>query len=221
MEPRHADRGFNPRLAIAREATVSGSSSSMCSGGFNPRLAIAREATAWRSPTMSHSSRFQSALRDCSRGDLIATKINLFSPVSIRASRLLARRRRCVVPIHIHTRFQSAPRDCSRGDEHPARVRALIGRFNPRLAIAREATLRVGLAGAAVLVSIRASRLLARRQALPSLAVCNRAVSIRASRLLARRQALPSLAVCNRAVSIRASRLLARRPACALPSCRE
>ncbi len=107
--------------------------------------------------------------------------------------------------------FQSAPRDCSRGDTYRSvRIGDLVG-FNPRLAIAREATEGVNPRLQTHWVSIRASRLLARRlsgvRALhdligfnPRLAIAREAtrvfpltqyhsfVSIRASRLLARRR---------------------------------
>ena len=61
------------------------------------------------------------------------------------------------------TRFQSAPRDCSRGDGSDRANWPQTEGFNPRLAIAREAIWFGGDNDPQDSVSIRASRLLARR----------------------------------------------------------
>ncbi len=130
---------FNPRPAIARGATlrVAGLRAEIPVSIRAPRLLAGRHERLHHHPG---ENQFQSAPRDCSRGD---------------------RFRRLVAGLRLW--FQSAPRDCSRGDLRLLRCIACNGGFNPRPAIARGAT-RIRLPRVLVfLVSIRAPRLLAGR----------------------------------------------------------
>jgi len=116
--------GFNPRPAIAHGATKAFSFNSSGSTGFNPRPAIAHGATSCHRPNCYLSpvsiraprlltgrltatvkgaviTEFQSAPRDCSRGDRGPWLLQQNGSVSIRAPRLLTGRRTLKATIRV------------------------------------------------------------------------------------------------------------------------
>ena len=112
---RHAARRFNPRPAIARGAICQNDAHSPIPQVSirAPRLLAGRFIAA---PPSASRPQFQSAPRDCSRGDSCAHRSRFrISP------------------------FQSAPRDCSRGDPASHPHHETPSSFNPRPAIARGA----------------------------------------------------------------------------------
>ncbi len=142
---RAAPRGFNPRPAHARGATLEGRGLQPLLGGFNPRPAHARGATT---PTAF-----------CPRS----------SVVSIRAPRTRAGRQIDVWTSRRSSAFQSAPRARARGDaagDEDHRGAGEVSIRAPRTRAGRRR--RPALHGACSIVSIRAPRTRAGRPSPPT-----------------------------------------------------
>src|SRR5438128_1469252 len=163
LKPLHS--GFNPRLALAGEATNLVAKLEREGSRFQSAPRPRGRGDAGCECRSSSNSLFQSAPRPRGRGDWWVSDLDIdIDRVSIRASPSRARRPDSKESFGVYFEFQSAPRPRGRGDRNLCAANSNCICFNPRLALAGEATNLQRLMLVVVWVSIRASPSRARRR---------------------------------------------------------